>query len=131
MTWYDLPSDFQLRCAKIAHDYYVSHQTEVIAMAEQADAPMAPESQIARWPSDWSGKNWLWYIREKQRGSSFVWTNPMTTNEWVEQNAEDLRSDIATHIEVMTGLAGEENDRLVRLIMISVRQWDNFRRGKQ
>ena len=41
----------------------------------------------------------------------------MTLDEWVEKNAEDLRVDIEAHMYCGS------HDNLIRLIMISVRQW--------
>lgn len=43
-----------------------------------------------------------------------------TLDEWVENNAEDLSENIATHLDVW-----EVNDpeALLRMIMISVRNW--------
>lgn len=49
-----------------------------------------------------------------------------TLDEWVEENAEDLRSDIGCHIDNMlpaTELELDDRDSLIRLIMISTRQW--------
>lgn len=49
----------------------------------------------------------------------------MTLDEWVEKNAEDLARDIDTHLSVWDV---EDASGLRRLIMISVRNWDELSR---
>lgn len=47
-----------------------------------------------------------------------------TLDEWVDKNAADLKPEIECHIKVMAGeLSKEDQDSLVRLIFISIRQW--------
>jgi transposase-like protein len=55
---------------------------------------------------------------------------PMPLSEWVEEKADDLCKDIETHVDVYTRdyLDTEDQDSLVRLIMMSVRNWTDDRR---
>lgn len=47
----------------------------------------------------------------------------MTLDEWVEENAPDLQEDIQTHLDALTESTTDEKETIVRMIMISVRQW--------
>ena len=49
----------------------------------------------------------------------------LTTDEWVAENALGLAAEIACHLKVMAfELDDEDRTSLLRLVMISIRQWD-------
>lgn len=56
--------------------------------------------------------------------------NKLTTSEWVHEKASTLAMDIAIHIKVMAEeLSQDDQADLLRLIMISVRNWSEDQKG--
>lgn len=49
----------------------------------------------------------------------------MTTDEWVAENALGLCAEISCHVKVLAEeLSEEDKIALIRMIMISIRNWD-------
>ena len=47
----------------------------------------------------------------------------MTLDEWIDNNALKLRTNIECHLKILTDLKDNDRDNLLRMIMISVRQF--------
>jgi hypothetical protein len=55
---------------------------------------------------------------------------PLTTDEWVAVNALGLAAEVACHIKNLTDLNEEDRAVLLRMIMISIRNWKEDKNEK-